>query len=137
MIESDTQLLASEFDVATPSTVHNAAQQFAAALVETPQYRAYEAASATFQGDAAAQASIAAYQRKLESLRMMLMLNAVEPDQRAELESLYKAFALRPSVIAFGEAQQEFATLCRLSAGLLSQHVGLDFAAACGSSCCG
>lgn len=136
MIYADTDLAPGEFDIAPPSTVASAAQLFASALAETAQFRAFETASAGLREDRAAQRAMAVYQRLAESLRPMRLLNAVDIAQQDELDRLYQSFANLPTVIAYREAQEGLTALCQLTAGLLSQHIGLDFAAACGASCC-
>jgi hypothetical protein len=40
-------------------------------------------------------------------------------------------------VTVYREAQEALQALCRLTSGMISEHIGLDFAAACGASCCG
>ena len=71
----NTQL--TEIEIAPPSVVRSAGRNFAAALADTPQFKAFEQAHEAVTHDAAAQESIAAYQAKVESLRALLMLDAV------------------------------------------------------------
>lgn len=136
MTQLDTDRTAAAFEVASPATVTYAAQLFAAALVDTSQYQAFEHASAALQRDATAQQAMADYRHMVESLRPMMLLNAVDIAQQDELDRLHREFASLPTVVAAREAQEALTSLCQLTAGLLSQHIGLDFAAACRASCC-
>ena len=126
-----------ELDVADPSVVRAAARNFAAALSETPQFKAFEQAAERFRQDPSAQQALSAYQEKQQSLRALLMLNAVSAEQRAELESLQSAFVNHPVVQDYFSAQTELAALCQTLGDALSEAIGLNYAAACGVSCCG
>lgn len=81
--------------------------------------------------------SLAAYQEKARSLQAMLMLNAVEEAERAELERLKKDYLSRPSVQAYNAAESELVELSQAVADRISEAVGLNYAASCGASCCG
>jgi cell fate (sporulation/competence/biofilm development) regulator YlbF (YheA/YmcA/DUF963 family) len=130
-------LIENDLDTAHKSVVLQAASDFAAALAGTPQFQAFEQASERFRQDQAAQQAMQAYQQKQQSLRALLMLNAVSADQRAELERLQNAFLNQPVVQEFFAAQTDLADLCRMLGDMLSESIGLNFAAACGASCCG
>ena len=67
-------------------------RNFAVALAETPQFKAFERAYDALSHDTAAQESITAYQAKVDSLRALLMLDAVSEAERAELEQLKQAY---------------------------------------------
>ena len=129
-------LVLNELEIAPPSVVRQAARDFATALAETPQFKAYEQAEQQLRGNQAAQRVIGAYQSKQQSLRMSLMLNAASAEERAELERLRQAFLAESTVAAYLQAQADLMALCGAAADLLSQHIGLSFAAACGSGCC-
>lgn len=131
-----TDIELNELDIATPSVVSKAARDFAAALVETPQFKAFEQASEALRRDQNAQHTIEAYQTKQMSLQALLMLNAVPVEEQAELERLRQAFMDEPTVSAYFQAQNEVTAVCQASADLLSKHLGLSFAAACGPGCC-
>ncbi|GAB4524758.1 MAG: hypothetical protein Fur0018_08580 [Anaerolineales bacterium] len=124
-------------EVAPLSVVKQAARDFAVALAETPQFKAFEEASLHFYKDAEAQQALQAYQRKLQSLRMMFMLNAVSPEEQSELERLHEEFLAYPSAKAYLQAQTDLVALCQVVGDLLSEQIGLNYAAACGASCCG
>ncbi|RME74858.1 MAG: YlbF family regulator [Chloroflexi bacterium] len=113
-----------------------AIRSFAQALAESEQFRAFEDAADRFRHDKAAQDALKAFQEKRQSLQGLLMLNAVSPEDRAELQRLYQDFIDQPSAAAYLQAQDDLMALCRATAELLSTRLGLDFAAACGSGCC-
>ena len=126
-----------DMEVASPSVVHAAARGFATTLSETPQFKDFEKAYEAFNNDVAAHKSLSAYQDKAKSLRAVLMLNAVSETERAELESLKNDYMTRPTVQAYAAAEAELTALCQQTAGMISEAIGLNYAAACGASCCG
>ncbi len=131
-----TDFILSDFDIAPPEVVQQAAHDFAAALAAVPQFKAFEEAAHAFQQDKAAQSALQAYQAKQQALQMMLMLNAISAEDRAELTRLYQAFAGRPSFQAYVRSEADLRTLCQEAGDLLSRHIGLDYAAACRSGGC-
>jgi cell fate (sporulation/competence/biofilm development) regulator YlbF (YheA/YmcA/DUF963 family) len=126
-----------DIETAPPSVVKSSARDFAAALAETPQFKAFEQAADRFRQDQAAQQAMGAYQEKQIAWRALLMLNALTVEQKAELESLQNAFVNQPVVQEYFKAQTEFATLCQSLGDRLSESIGLNYAASCGVSCCG
>ena len=126
-----------DIEVAPPSVVKQTAHDFAAALSETRQFKAFEQVSERFRQDQAAQQALGAYQEKQISLRASMMLNALSTEQRAELESLQSAFVNQPVVQEYFKAQTEFAALCQTLGDAISESIGLNYAAACGVGCCG
>lgn len=127
----------SELDMADPTVVRAAAHHFAAALAESPQYKAFEQVAERFRRDHSAQQALQAYQEKQNAWRALIMLNALSPEQQTELESLQKAFVSHPLVQEYLKAQVNFASLCQILGDVISESIGLNYAAACGVSCCG
>jgi cell fate (sporulation/competence/biofilm development) regulator YlbF (YheA/YmcA/DUF963 family) len=125
-----------ELELAPPEVVHQSARDFAAALAETPQFRAYEEAVERLNRDPEAQRAIDAFQAKQQSLQALLMLNAVSEADKAELQRLQNVFSSTPAVIAYAEAQANLMAICQEAADRLSEATGLNYAAACGSGCC-
>ena len=66
----------------------------------------------------------------------MLMLNAVSNADKAELQRLQRAFSSLPAVVAYAQAQADLMAICQASADWLSEAIGLNYAATCGSGCC-
>ena len=126
-----------EMEIAPPSVVRAPGRDFAAALAETPQFKAFEQAYESLSHDAAAQQALSAYQAKAEALRALLMLNAVAESEHAELERLKNDYLARATVQTYDIAEAELAALCRQAAGMISETIGLNYAACCGASCCG
>ena len=126
-----------DIDIAPPSVVKQAARDFAAALAETPEFKAFEQAADAFRQDPVAQKALGAYQEKQLAWRALLMLNALSSKQRAELESLQSAFMNQTIVQEYFNAQTKFAALCQALGDTLSESIGLNYAAACGVGCCG
>lgn len=124
-------------EIAPPAVVKQAARNFAAAVAETPQFKAFEQVAERFRQDQTAQQALRAYQEKQSSWRALLMLNALSTEQRAELESLQNAFVNQPVVQEYFKAQTEFAALCQTLGDAISGSIDLNYAAACGVSCCG
>jgi len=124
-------------ETVTLETVKRAAHGFAASLAETPQFKAFEHASERFRQDGTAQEAMRAYQQKEQSLRVLFMLKEASAEQRADLDALYQAFVTIPSVVEYSRTQSELAALCQTLGDMLSESIGLDYAASCGASCCG
>lgn len=124
-------------EIAPSSVVRQAARDFAAALAETPQFKAFEQAAFAFRQIQSAQQAMQAYQQKQQTLRALLMLNTLSTEQYDELDRLKSAFLNQPVVQEYFDAQAELATLCQALGDALSESIGLNYAAACGVSCCG
>lgn len=124
-------------EVARPSVVLAAARDFAAALAETPQFKAFDEVAERFRQDQSAQQATSAYQEKQKEWRALIMLNALSPEQSMELESLKNVFLNQPVVQEYFKAQTELVALCQTLGDSLSESLGLNYAAACGVSCCG
>ncbi len=122
-----------EIEVASPSVVMTAGRDFAAALAETPQFKAFEQAYEALSHDAAAQQALSAYQARAAKRR----LNTVSETDRTELERLRQDYLTRPSVLAYAAAEAELTALCQQAAAMISDAIGLNYAAACATSCCG
>jgi cell fate (sporulation/competence/biofilm development) regulator YlbF (YheA/YmcA/DUF963 family) len=116
--------------------VQTAAHAFAQALAESAEFLAFEEAAQRLGQDEIAQDAIQAFQKKQQSLQMMLRLNAVSAEDRAELERLQKALLDQPSVVDYMEAQEELSALYQAAANLLSERIGFSYTATCGPGCC-
>jgi cell fate (sporulation/competence/biofilm development) regulator YlbF (YheA/YmcA/DUF963 family) len=121
----------------TQDAVQRAARDFAAALVATPQFVAFDRAAEALEKDARANQIISEYEQLQHSLYMMTMLGAVSPEDQADLDALKEALRTNETIIAYSQSQADLAALCQEAGGLLSQRIGINFAAACGKSCCG
>jgi len=127
-----------DIEIASTSIVKQAARDFAAALAETPQFKAFKQADYAFRQNQTAQQALIALQQKQQSLRPMMLLNALSPDQRLELQSLQNAYSNQPVVREYFSSQAELAALCQVLGDQLSQAIGLNYASICASSsCCG
>lgn len=124
-------------EVVPRAVVLAAVREFAASLADTPQFKAFEQVAERFRLDKRAQQAQKAYQEKQKSWKALIMLNALTPEQRAELESLHSAFVNQPIMQEYINAQTELITLCQAVGDILSEAIGFNFAAACGVSCCG
>lgn len=131
------QVELNDIEVASPLVVRAAARDFATALAETPQFKAFGSAYKALKDDASALQALSAYQDKARSLRALLMLNAVSEVDRAELERLKNEYMTRSTVQAYAIAESELTALCHQAAGVISDAIGLNYAASCGASCCG
>jgi cell fate (sporulation/competence/biofilm development) regulator YlbF (YheA/YmcA/DUF963 family) len=125
-----------ELELAPPEVVRQSARDFSVALSETPQFKAYEEAIERLNHDTLAQRAIDAFQSKQQSLQALLMLNAVSDADKAELQRLQRVFSSAPAVVAYAQAQADLMAICQASADWLSEAIGLNYAAACGSGCC-
>jgi cell fate (sporulation/competence/biofilm development) regulator YlbF (YheA/YmcA/DUF963 family) len=130
-------LVFDDIEIAPVEVVKRSARDFAASLAETTQFKTFERAYEVLSHDTAAQQALSAYRGKTESLRALLMLNAVSEAERSELERLKQDYLTRTSVQAYAAAEAELTALCQQAAGMISAAIGLNYAASCGASCCG
>jgi len=112
-----------------------AVRTFAETLADSAVFHHFEEANKQLRADSEAQAAMLAYQQKQQSLQALLMLNAVSPAERSELERLEEVFFNQPSVTALLAAQAELRAVCQTAAAILSERIELPFAAACGPGC--
>ena len=113
-----------------------AAREFAAVLAETPGYQAFDQAQLRLRRDPAAQEAIRAFQERQQSLQMMLMLGALSQADRHDLQRLQREMLAQPAVRSYVESQEQLSLLCQEVAALISEVIGLSFAASCGPGCC-
>jgi cell fate (sporulation/competence/biofilm development) regulator YlbF (YheA/YmcA/DUF963 family) len=125
-----------KLEIAPPAVVLQAAQDFAAALAETPQFKAFEKAAWRLQQDQEAEKARKAFLIKQDSLKAQIRLNAVPLKEQVELESLRMEYLALAPVLAYQRAEASLRTLCQMLAGQLSRQIGLDFAAATSTGCC-
>lgn len=113
-----------------------AARDFAAVLAGTPEYQAFDQAQFRLRRDAAAQAAIRALQEKQQALGWQLQFGLISDAEREELRRLQQAMLDQPVVRSYIEAQERLSLLCQETAGLISEVIGMSFAASCGPGCC-
>ncbi len=125
-----------DLELVLSPAVRRAAQNFATALSETPQFKKFEEMTQTFLHDQGTQQAIAAFKAKQQALKAMLMLNAVSDAERAELDRLCQVVLTNPTYAAYRQAQDELIALCRATDSLLTSSIGLSLSAACSTGCC-
>jgi cell fate (sporulation/competence/biofilm development) regulator YlbF (YheA/YmcA/DUF963 family) len=131
-------LTLNEPEVASKSSVMEVVRRFTETLAETAQYRALEETYLAFRQDHEAQAAYAALQDKQQSLRMVMMLNAVDEEDRLALKQLEDQFYGLKSVRDYIQAQETLISLCQEIGDFLSDAVGLNFGLVCRvGGCCG
>lgn len=113
-----------------------AARELAAVLAGTPEYQAFDEAQLRLRQDAAAQEAIRAFQEKQQALGWQLQFGLLGDAEREELRRLQQAMLAQPVVRGYIEAQERLGLLCQEVAGLISEVIGLSFAASCGPGCC-
>ena len=105
-------------------------------LRDTPAFTNFGQAAANLERDKEAQLAIAAHQSKQQSLRALIMLDALTAADRAELGQLEHAVYANATITAYLEAESEFVTICRDLNDRISDAVGMRFAVKRGG-CCG
>jgi cell fate (sporulation/competence/biofilm development) regulator YlbF (YheA/YmcA/DUF963 family) len=127
-----------EGEIAPDKAVRESARHFAYALLETPAFQKYEAASERIGKDAAAQKAIQAFQKRQQELQENGSAAQLSPQDKAELEALRNVFMVMPLVQEYLAAQAQAVAVCQTAGDLLSEKVGLNFASsACTGGCCG
>jgi len=135
MRQSQTKILEAP---ANDDEVLEPARQLAAALAATPEFQALDRAELRLQQDDAAQAAIRAAQERQQALGWQLQMGLIGDAEREELQRLQQAMFTQPAVQAYLDAQQRLGAVCQEVAGLMSEIIGLSFAASCGPGCsCG
>ena len=124
-------------EINTELDLSNAIRDFTNALVETVHYKNYESASTRFKDDQEAQKAYQEYQAKAKDLQTKQMFNSITEAEQKDLNRLQQVFLGYKSVSDYFDAQEEFQSLCRASAQVISDNCGLDYATACGACCCG
>lgn len=113
----------------------DAARGLATALAETPQYKAMDQAGLALRHDKAAQGAIRAFQDRQRALGWKLQMGMINDVEREELQRLQGAMLAQPAVQAYMDAQQHFGRVCYEVSELVSEIIGLSFAASCGPGC--
>lgn len=129
----------SDLEVASKSTVMEAARQFAEEFTNTAQYQAFEQAYIQYRQDADAQSAIREFQQKQSSLKALQLLNALSEEDRTELQRLQGRFYNQLSVVQYNQAQAELVAISQEIGDFLTKVIGLDFGNSCRQSggCCG
>lgn len=118
--------------------VLQAARRFAETLAGSPQFREFEQSHFDYRQDTEAQSAIQAFQKKQASLKALLMLNAVDEEDRKELQRLQDQFCRQPCVLRYATAQKELTVACQDVGDQLSKAIGMDFGSSCRTGgCCG
>lgn len=126
----------SDLTLDVTADAQQALHSLAAVVRAAPAYTNFERAAANLERDEAAQQAIADLQAKQESLRALIMLNALDAEDRAELEQLERAVYSSVTITAYLEAQNELVALCCDLNDRISAAVGMRFALRRGG-CCG
>jgi cell fate (sporulation/competence/biofilm development) regulator YlbF (YheA/YmcA/DUF963 family) len=129
-------LMEDQAALALSAVCQRTVRDFAAALIDTVQFKAFTQASEALSKDKTAEQAMDAYQAKQESLRALWILKAVSNDDRAELESLRLAVLAQPTVSTYVDTEQTLIALLQSITNVISQRIGLPFAVSA-SKCCG
>jgi cell fate (sporulation/competence/biofilm development) regulator YlbF (YheA/YmcA/DUF963 family) len=123
-------------DIAPADVALQAAHDFAAALAQTPQFRAFEKASEEIQADQKVREAVRAFQTKQQSLQGVMAQDALTEEDQAELDRLRANYFALESVSTYNRAEADLKALCQIAGDILSQTTGVDFAGACQSGGC-
>ena len=115
----------------------SAADALGLALHQSAEYAALVRADRELAADEDAQAAIAAFERRQDELRVELTFRTLSAEHQGDLERLQTAMLETPAVARYVAAQAALADVCRQAAAIVSGEIGIDFAANCGSKCCG
>ena len=126
-----------KINLTTDQELHVSIKDFVNALVDSPQYQLFEKTRTIFQGDQEAIGALREYQAKAKDLQTKQMFNITTDEEKKDLERLWIHFVSFQSVKDYLQAQENLQALCRDCAKIISDQCGLDYATACGASCCG
>jgi len=124
-------LAAAEVGVDAPG----AARALGAALAETPEYEAFDRAGLGLRNDKDAQGAIRVFQERQRALGWKLQMGLMSDTEREELQRLQQTMFAQPAVQAYMDAQQGLARVCSEVSEIVSDIIGLSFAASCGPGC--
>lgn len=126
-------------DVIPRSEVLKSANQFAKLLAESELFQNLENAYIKYTYDSDASEALQKLQSKSISLRTMMALSAVSPEDELELQRLQQAFYNQPIVKQYTQAQDDLISASMKVGDILSEAAGLDFGSSCrtGGGCCG
>ena len=128
----------SDVKIASKSAVTQAAKHFAEVLANTTQFKEFDQAYHSFRQDTEAQNDIQEFQKKQESLKALLLLNAVSDEDRQELQRLQDRFYQQPTYVRTLKAQDDLMKICQELGDQISKTIGLDYASSCRKGgCCG
>ncbi len=131
-----TDKFSEDIEIAPPSVVMQAANDFAAALAETPQFKAFEQAAWNLKYSPEAEKAKNEFLAKQNLIRAQYKLKSVPPEAQKELERLRMAYLDLDQVSSYQEAEASLRELCQVLSGQLSRQIGLDFAAVSSPGCC-
>jgi cell fate (sporulation/competence/biofilm development) regulator YlbF (YheA/YmcA/DUF963 family) len=126
-----------ELEKVSPTEAHQAAQDFATALMQEQAYLAFEHASQRMGADPQAQAAIQAFQNKQQQLRQIAQAGQGRDDDQAELEHLHKIMRAQTAVVEYYLALDDLTRTCQAAADILYDYTKLNIATACSGGCCG
>ena len=109
------------------------ANEFASAIRETDEYKAYASALKAFQGDLPAKRLIATFQ----SRQRRLQLGRFEPTLMDELKLLNEQISGNMVIQSLGAAEWDLVMLLEETDDLISQRIGRKFTKSAGGCCCG
>lgn len=109
----------------------------AGALMAAPAYRALVAAADRMRADPAAADAIRAAEERQAHLQREEARGRDTPAARQEVEGLWEQVERQPVVIAYHEAERSLVEVCQEVNRVVSEILGLDFAAHARRSCCG
>ena len=118
-----------------PEAFEPAARALAAALAETPEHQAFDQARFSMRDDAVAQRAIRAFQERQIGLSWKLQMGLTSDAEREELQRLQQTMLAQPAVQAYMDTQQHLSLVCSEVSELVSQIIGISFAASCGPGC--
>ena len=110
------------------SGTQEAAQRFARAIGESPQYRAYEVACEGVRQDAAALALLTEYREAQQTLRMMQSWDSGGEDHTYHVQSLKEKVFSHPGLRRFFNSQEALLQMVQEVNLRLREKLGFDFA---------
>ena len=119
------------------STLTDAADRFAEAVVASNTYREYEAAAAALEDDSAAKELLGEYQRRSRYVQMSSQWGGEREQDRAELERLEREMNENQIIARYRRSQQELVEELQEVNEFMTGELGLDFASLVRPQSCG
>jgi cell fate (sporulation/competence/biofilm development) regulator YlbF (YheA/YmcA/DUF963 family) len=109
----------------------------ASVLMAAPAYRGLVTAGDRMRADTAVADAIRAAEERQAQLQREEARGQVTPATRREVDHLWEEVERQPAVVAYREAERSLMEVCREVNRVVSEILGLDFAAHARRSCCG
>jgi cell fate (sporulation/competence/biofilm development) regulator YlbF (YheA/YmcA/DUF963 family) len=110
---------------------------FSSSFTNSQEYKTYETTYSFMNQDPAAQMELKAFKQKQQEINQAFRQDGDRQKALAELDKLQSSLLKNPAIANYSAAQEALMNICTDAGDILSNNIGLDYAAVCAPSCCG